>query len=321
MTDYLVTGGAGFIGSTLADKLLEQGHKVIVIDNFDPYYERSVKERNIKGSTKKSNYVFIEGDIRDTELLKKIIEKNKIKRIFHLAARAGVRFSVEDPYSYFDLNVNGMVSLLKASLAAKIEKIVFASSSSVYGNSLYFPVDENHPTFPISPYGASKVAAEAFCNAFMKVFSIPIVTLRYFSVYGPRQRPDMAVHKFVKAILNSRDVTVYGDGRQTRSFTYVSDIVNGTINSMEADVTGTFNLGTEKKVSVNELIGMIEEVVGKKAKKVFLEHQRGDVIDVSADISKAKKAFSYKPEVNINDGIKLFYKWYESNVIDSNPGL
>jgi nucleoside-diphosphate-sugar epimerase len=317
----LVTGGAGFIGSHLADKLLEMGYKVCVIDNFDPYYERKIKELNIKHNLKNKNYVFIEGDIRNTELVKTIIRKYNIDKIFHIAARAGVRFSVQDPYSYHDINVNGTLSLLRASLETRIKRIVFSSSSSVYGTEEYMPVDEKHPTKPISPYGASKVSCEAFCNSFMYTFGLPIVILRYFTVYGPRQRPDMAIYKFFKLISEEQQIQIYGDGNQTRDFTFISDIVDGTIKAMESDVTGTFNLGSGKRISINNLIKIIENVTGKKVRKEYVKSQKGDVQDTWADISKAKKAFGYKPNVKIREGIKIFWEWFDENVICSNTSL
>ncbi|MDI6825956.1 MAG: SDR family NAD(P)-dependent oxidoreductase [Candidatus Aenigmarchaeota archaeon] len=317
----LLTGGAGFIGSHLADKLLELGYKVCVIDNFDPYYERRIKEHNIKHNFGNEKYIFIEGDIRDTNLVKETIKKHEIDRIFHIAARAGVRFSVEDPYSYHNINVNGTLSLLKASLESRIKRIVFSSSSSVYGIKEYLPVDENHPTKPISPYGASKVACEAFCNSFMHVFGLPIVILRYFTVYGPRQRPDMAIHKFFRLAFEGKPIQIYGDGNQTRDFTFVSDIINGTIKAMESNVVGTFNLGSGKRISMNDLVKIIEDVTGKEIKKEYLERQKGDVPDTWADIRKAKRAFGYHPRVEIRDGIKIFYRWFEENVVSSNSSL
>jgi len=316
----LITGGAGFIGSSLADRLLELNNVICVIDNFDPYYDRLIKEQNIRHNLKNKNYKFIEGDIRDTDLIETIIKKNNIDIIFHLAARPGVRFSVEDPYSYHDLNVNGMLSILKASMATKIKKIIYASSSSVYGIAQYLPINENHPTIPISPYGASKLAAEAFCNSFMEVFKIPIISLRYFTVYGPRQRPDMAIYKFFNMILKEKEIIIYGDGKQTRDFTYVSDIIEGTIKTMDSHATGVFNLGSGCRITVNDLVRLIEKVVDKKANIKYVKKQEGDMKDTWADINKAKKTFGYKPKVNIKDGIKLFNDWFE-NVISNNPNL
>jgi len=317
----LVTGGAGFIGSNLADKLLEMGYKVCVIDNFDPYYQRKIKEQNIKQNLKNKNYTFIEGDIKNTNLVKTIIKKHNIDRIFHIAARAGVRFSVKDPYFYHNINVNGTLSLLKASLETKIKRIVFSSSSSVYGTEEYLPVDENHPTRPISPYGASKVACEAFCNSFTHVFGLPIVILRYFTVYGPRQRPDMAIYKFFKLISEGKTIQIYGNGEQTRDFTFISDIVDGTIKAMESDVTGTFNLGSGRRITINNLLKTIESVTGKKVTKEYVESQRGDVHDTWADINKAKKTFGYKPKIKIKEGIKIFWEWFGENVISNNSSL
>jgi nucleoside-diphosphate-sugar epimerase len=306
----LITGGAGFIGSTLADKLLELGHKVFVIDNFDPYYDRRIKEHNIKHNLENKNYIFIEGDIRNTNLIKEIILKNKIDKIFHIAARAGVRFSVKDPYSYHDINVNGTLSLLKASLETEIKRIVFSSSSSVYGTEEYTPVDENHPTRPISPYGASKVACEAFCNSFTNVFNLPIVNLRYFTVYGPRQRPEMAIHTFFKLISDGKPIQVWRN--QSRDFTFVSDIIDGTIKAMESDVTGTFNLGSGEKIKIDDLIKTIENLLGVEIEKVYVDGQRCDITDTWADITKAKKSFNYKPKTSIENGIKEFYDWFKT---------
>jgi len=320
MAVFLVTGGAGFIGSSLADKLLELGHKVVAIDNFDPYYERAIKERNIKKSLSNKNYVFVEGDIRDTDLVKKIIEENKIEKVFHIAARAGVRFSVKDPYSYHDLNVNGTLSMLKACIATKIKRIVFASSSSVYGVQKDLPITEKHPTNPISPYGASKLACEAFCHSFSNVFNIPIISLRYFSVYGPRQRPDMAIRKFTKAIINEEEITIYGDGNQTRDFTFVADVVDATIKAVESNAVGVFNIGSGTRITVNELIKLLETTLNKKAKIKHVDPQKGDVPDTLADVSKAQQILGYKPTVKIKKGIKLFYEWYK-NVVNSSTDI
>jgi UDP-glucuronate 4-epimerase len=308
---YLITGGAGFIGSNLADKLLESGEKVIVIDNFDPYYDRKIKESNIKSNLTNKNYTFIEGDIRDAKLLKKIITNNNIEKIFHLAARAGVRFSVEDPYSYSELNVNGTLNLLKVALATKIRRIVLASSSSVYGIEKKLPVNEESPTLPISPYGASKLACEAFCNSFMSVFGMPIVILRYFTVYGPRQRPDMAIHKFFKMISKGETITIFGNGRQTRDFTFVADTVAGTMKAMESDATGVFNLGSGRRIELEYLIDLIGSSVGKKVNKKYTVSQKGDVPDTYADITKARKTFGYAPSIKIEEGIRKFKEWFD----------
>lgn len=321
MTNYLVTGGAGFIGSNLADCLLEQNHKVVVIDNFDNYYSKLIKEKNISQNIEKKNYTFVEGDIRDTKLVEKILKENKINRIFHLAARAGVRSSIEDPQPYFDLNVTGTISLLKTALNFNIEKIVFASSSSVYGVEKYLPVDEDHPTIPISPYGASKVAAEAFCHSFMNIYKMPIAILRYFTVYGPRQRPDMAIHKFFSNIMNKKEITIFGDGEQTRDFTFVSDIVDGTIKAMETNSTGIFNLGSSQRIKLNDLLEVIKDCIGNKLKLKYIETQKGDVPDTWSNIDKARKAFGYDPKVKVKEGIKIFYKWFEENVVNSNSAV
>jgi len=321
MANYLVTGGAGFIGSHLADSLLEKGHKVVVVDNFDEYYSRKIKEQNISNNIGKKNYIFIEGDLRSTNLIEKILKDYKITKIFHVAARAGIRSSVQDPQPYFDLNVNGTISLLKASLNVGIEKIVFASSSSVYGIENYLPIDEKHPTIPISPYGASKLAAEAFCHSFAHIYNKPLAVLRYFTVYGPRQRPDMAIYKFFFNAKAGKEITIYGDGNQTRDFTFVSDIVEGTIKAMESNATGIFNLGSGQRVKLNDVLKIIETCIGKPLKLSHIEKQKGDVPDTFSNIDKARKAFGYDPKVKINEGIKIFYSWFEKNVVNSNSTL
>jgi len=318
MFRVLITGGAGFIGSILADELLKKNNFVLSVDNFDPYYSKDIKLANIKSNIENPNYKFIELDIRDTNSLKKTLEENNIEFIFHLAARPGVRTSIEDPKAYMDININGTLSVLNASLKSNVKKIIYSSSSSVYGKSQYLPLDEKHPTNPISPYGISKLTAEKCIHFFEKTYGVKSVILRYFSVYGPRQRPDEVVYKFTKLIVENKPITIYGSGNQTRDFTSVFDIVNGTILAMTKKTSsGIFNLGFGNRISVNKLISILENVTGKKTKKIYMKKQIGDVYNTLSNIQKAKKELGYKPKVDIINGVDLFYRWFKENVIGS----
>lgn len=306
--NVLITGGAGFIGSTLADKLLEKC-SIVVIDNFDDYYPKAVKEQNIHQNTNKPNYKFVEGDVRDFNIVHQIVEDNNIDIIFHLAARPGVRPSIVNPYIYFDINVNGTISVLKTCLNSNVKKLIFGSSSSVYGD-VELPMKEDGPTNPISPYGVSKLAAEKLCLLFEKLYGIKTLILRYFTVYGPRQRPDEAICKFAKLMLNNQPITIYGNGKQGRDFTFIDDIVNGTILAAEKDISGEiFNLGSGKKVTVNQVVDLLEKNIEKKCIKTYASLYKGEMKDTLSDITKAKKLLEYEPKIPIEDGIKKFCDW------------
>ncbi len=311
MKKVLVTGGAGFIGSHLVDKLISDGFKVVVIDNFNEYYDSKLKRDRISKILKGLDFKLYEVDICNLEELKNIFEEERIDIIFHLAAQAGVRYSLEDPFAYESSNILGTLNILELSKDYGIKKIVFASSSSVYGNSSkeYFS-EEDDTSSPISLYAATKKATEVICHSYHSLYDIPMVGLRYFTVYGPYGRPDMALFKFTDAIIKGEEIDVYGEGKMERSFTYIDDIVDGTVKAMEANFSWEiFNLGS-KSVSLASLIEEIEKSATKKAEKKFMPIQKGDVLRTSADTSKAKKLLDWEPKVSIDLGVKNFVDWY-----------
>ena len=304
----LVTGCAGFIGSHLVDKLLEQGYEVVGIDCFTDYYLKEIKEANISNALKSDNFEFIVEDILNMDKFP------EVDFVFHLAAQAGVRASWGKSFEiYTRNNVQATQKLLEFYKNREIKKFVYASSSSVYGDA-ELPMKEDSLLKLVSPYGVTKLAGENLCYLYWKNYSVPTVSLRYFTVYGPRQRPDMAIHKFVRAIVKGDGITVYGDGTQTRDFTYVDDTVEANILAANNDVVGEFfNVGGGSRISVNELIGMMENIIGKKAKVKYIEKQKGDVLDTWADVSKAKEKLRWKPKANIEEGLKKYINWKNKN--------
>lgn len=308
----LETGIAGFIGSHLAERLLELGYEVIGIDCLSDFYSTKIKERNIK-SIQQSNLTLLRDNLLNVDI-KKMLEN--VEYVFHLAAQAGVRASWGKSFEvYTENNVLATQKLLEACKDNDIKKFVYASSSSVYGDATNLPMKETDKPKPISPYGVTKLAGEHLCNLYWKNFGIPVTSLRYFTVYGPRQRPDMAFHKFIKAILEDKEITIYGDGNQTRDFTFISDAVEGTIKAIEFKANGeVFNIGGGSRISVNEVIKILEENIGKKVKVRYIEKQKGDVEHTYADISKARKILGYKPKIKIEDGIKRHIDWYKNNI-------
>ena len=317
MTRVLVTGGAGFIGSNLAEKLLARGYEVIVYDNFDNYYLG--KEHNIKNLIKNPNFKLVKGDILNYDSLLSI---PKVDVIFHLAAQPGVRFSMRFPEKTIRVNILGTYNVLKAAVERGIKKVVFASSSSVYGVPVYLPIDERHPTNPISVYGVSKLAAEKICKMFAELHKISVTALRFHTVYGPRQRPDMAIYKWTRQLFSSKPLTIYGDGQQTRDFTYVGDIVKGIILASETDEDEfeIYNLGSGRTYRVLDVIKILEEVTGLEAKLSFEEPKAGDVPHTHADISKASRKLGYKPEVDLREGIEKFISWFKKEGGYLKPG-
>jgi len=309
----LVTGGAGFIGSHLIDKLLEEGHSVICLDNFDPYYDPQLKRKNIRHNLGNKNFKLIEADVRDKKALRKIFEESDIEKVVHLAAKVGVRPSIKEAALYEDVNVRGTLNLLELSREFAVENFIFGSSSSVYGNTGKVPFGEDDVPKPISPYGASKRSGELLCHVYGSLYSIPITCLRFFTVYGPRQRPDMAIHKFTRLIDQGKEIEIYGDGTSKRDYTYVEDIVNGIISALERKFSfEIFNLGSSRTVELNALISLIEEELGKRARVRRLPAQLGDMPITHANISKARKLLGYKPRISFEEGIKAFVRWYKT---------
>lgn len=313
MNTVLVTGGAGFIGSHLCEKLLELGYRVINLDNFNDFYDPSIKRNNVISALSNSSYVLIEGDIRDRELLEDIFNTFSIDIIVHIAALAGVRTSIVNPLEYIDVDVKGTVNLLEFSREHKVKKFIFASSSSVYGSNPVPFKETDSIKSPVSPYAAAKLAGELFCSTYNKLYGIPIVCLRFFTVYGPRQRPEMAIHCFTRQIDEGKEISIWGDGTSSRDYTYIDDIVNGIVASISCKCSfDTFNLGNSNPISLNELIDIIERKLGKSARRVYFPMQPGDVEHTYADITKSSIVLGYKPLVSIETGIGKFIDWYKS---------
>ena len=299
----LVTGCAGFIGSHLTERLLSDGVGVIGIDCFTDYYSREYKDGNLKNALENKNFTFIEKDILSMDAFP------DADYVFHQAAQAGVRKSWGRDFEIYTRdNILATQRLLEYYKDCEIKKFVYASSSSVYGDA-ELPMNENRLLKPVSPYGVTKLAAETLCYLYYKNYGVPTASLRYFTVYGPRQRPDMAIHLFVKAILNDEEITVYGDGTQTRDFTFVDDVVEANVLAAICDARGeVFNVGGGTRISVNELIEIMENVTGRKAIVKYIEKQKGDVRDTLADADKMGK-LGWKPKVGIEEGIGRFVKW------------
>ncbi len=300
----LVTGCAGFIGSSLTDRLLSEGYTVIGIDRFSDYYSPEIKEGNLSSAMEHSQFSLLEEDIVDMEVFP------SVDYVFHLAAQAGVRASWGKNFDVYTRdNIQATQRLLEYCKDLKIKKFVYSSSSSVYGD-VELPMREDRPVQPVSPYGVSKLAAEHLCYLYWKNHGVPTISLRYFTVYGPRQRPDMGINKFVNAVLRGETITVYGDGRQTRDFTYIDDAVEANILAATSNVRGeAFNIGGGNRISVIDLIRAIEEVTGKAALLQYIEEQKGDVRDTRADAMKAERALGWRAQVKIRDGLERYIGW------------
>jgi UDP-glucuronate 4-epimerase len=306
----LVTGAAGFIGSHLTERLLRDGWSVIGVDNFDEFYTPQVKRRNIAGALGNPRFQLIEADIRNEQAMEKAVPPD-VDVVVHLAARAGVRPSIEQPALYNDVNVNGTVVLLEVIRRCGIKKFVFASSSSVYGNNKKVPFSEtDNVDFPISPYAATKKAGELICHTYHHLYGIAVNCLRFFTVYGPRQRPDLAIHKFARFIEEGKPLPIYGDGSMMRDFTYIDDILNGVRAAMDK-CTGyeIYNLGESRPISVTDLVAEIEKALGKKAILKHLPLQPGDVNRTYADVAKAQAQLGYCPSTHIATGLAHFVTW------------
>lgn len=312
--NVLITGAAGFIGSHLAETLLAQGHTVVGLDNFDSYYARRIKEANLTAARTQEYFQLVEGDIRDRACLTVLFKKHPIDTVVHLAAKVGVRPSLENPLDYEDINIKGTMMLLEAARGAGVKKFIFASSSSVYGNNARVPFSEtDNVDYPISPYAATKKAGELLCHTYHHLYGMAITCLRFFTVYGPRQRPDLAIHKFVDLIEKGRPIPVYGDGSMRRDFTYIDDIIEGVVAAMErCEGYDIYNLGESHPARLDELIAAIEKALGKKAPLNRLGEQAGDVRQTYADITKARGKLGFAPRTPLAAGLERFVAWYRS---------
>jgi len=319
MKTYFITGGAGFIGSTLSEKLIKEGNKVIIIDNFNNFYNPTIKENNIKNLLDNENFKLYKGNIEDTDCVKKIFDENEIDAVMHLAAMAGVRPSIEDPILYQNVNGLGTQNILEQARQHNVRNLVMASSSSVYGNCKEVPFKEDMIVdYAISPYAASKKANEVMAHVYHKIFDMNIIMLRFFTVYGPKQRPDLAINKFTRLMLDGKEIPMFGDGTTSRDYTYIDDIVDGVCKSLDyvinnENVYEIVNIGSNSPVSLKEMIEVIGKVLNVEPKIKQMPMQPGDVDRTFADVSKAKKLLGYEPKVSFEQGIKNFIEWYDKN--------
>src|SRR6516165_2295236 len=313
----LVTGGAGFIGSHLVEKLLAEGHDVAILDDFNDFYDPKIKRSNISAVAKE--IAVHEIDLRDGNAVAKVFRNERLDAIFHLAARAGVRPSIQQPQLYYDTNASGTLHLLEGARTSRVEQFIFASSSSVYGAAKKVPFSEQeHLTQTLSPYAATKIAGEFLCSTYSHLYKMRIVALRYFTVYGARQRPDLAIYQFTRKLYAGEPIDQFGDGTTRRDYTYVEDIIQGTMAALKYNgrpsrtggLFDVFNLGESETIQLKDLIAAIEKTLGKKAKINRLPEQPGDMPLTCADISKATKLLGYDPKTKFEDGLPKFVDWF-----------
>ena len=321
METILITGGAGFIGSHVVEKLLGQDKKVVCLDNFDPFYDPSIKRANLAHAVKNKNFHLVEDDILNRAVLDKLFREHRIETVFHCAARAGVRPSIQDPFSYQKVNVEGTLNLLEAARTYRIRNFVFASSSSVYGAGSRLPFTEEDPADrPLSPYAATKRAGELLCHTYHHLYGLPVTSLRFFTVYGPRQRPEMAIHQFTRLIDLGKPLTLYGDGTSSRDYTHIDDIVEGVLAALSAPIgSEVINLGGSRVTELRQLVILIEKALGKKATVEFRPEQAGDVPITFADVGKARRLLGYEPRTPIEEGIQKFVEWYKRGSGSASP--
>ena len=318
MKTYFITGGAGFIGSSLSERLLKEGNKIITIDNFCDFYDPKLKENNINNMIENNNFKIYRGDIRDNKILETIFNENKIDCVIHLAAMAGVRPSIENPCLYQEVNCLGTQNILEEMKMHNIKNLVMASSSSVYGNCKKVPFREDMIVdFAISPYAATKKANEVMTHVYHKLNNMNVIMLRFFTVYGPKQRPDLAINKFTRLMLNNEEIPMFGDGTTSRDYTYIDDIVDGIVKSINYvekndDVYEILNLGNSSPVSLKEMINVIGQALNIEPKIKQLPMQPGDVDRTYADITKAKRLLGYEPKTTFKNGIKKYIEWYKN---------
>lgn len=312
MSVILITGGAGFIGSNLAHSLLSNGNTVVAVDNFNNYYNPQIKEDNIADLRDNDNFHLYRADLADNKLIENIFKQYNFDCVVHLAGSAGVRSSIDAPLDYVDNNIYNTVSLLEWLKRHKTPKIVFASSSSVYGNlNEKFFSEKDEVRYPISPYAASKLSCEHFIYTYAHLYGIKACCLRFFTVYGPRQRPDLAIHKFIEKINKSEPIQLYGDGTSSRDYTYIDDIVSGILAAVKYDQSlyEIINIGSGRSITLLEMINTIENALHKKAVIQFVEKQMGDVERTCADISKAETLLGYHPKTSFQQGIENYVAW------------
>ena len=320
MKTIVVTGGAGFIGSHLIDSLLKNNYFVVNIDNFDDFYPKKFKSQNISNAKRNKNYNHYQFDIRKTSSIKKIFEKySPIYSFVHLAARAGVRPSIQKPLLYQKINIGGTYNLLNIAKNYEIRQLILASSSSVYGNSVTPFAEHNFNLFPLSPYGATKLACEQICFTYHKLYKIPTTILRFFSVYGPRGRPDMAPYLFTQSLFNNEPIKQFGDGSASRDWTYIDDIVSGIKRAIERPCQyEIINLGNSHPIKLNKLLKTIEKITKKKFHKIYLSKRKEEPDITFASIRKAKQLLDWEPKTEFTEGMKLFIKWFKANRLLSN---
>jgi UDP-glucuronate 4-epimerase len=311
----LVTGGAGFIGSHLIERLIRRERPVVCLDNFDPYYSPALKRDNLRGVAESSLLHLEDGDIGDRETMEALFRRWRFSAAVHLAARPGVRASLRDPEPYIRINVQGTLNVLRTAVDAGVGRIIFASSSSVYGPVTREAREDRDAPRPLSPYAASKVAGEAFCHAYASMSGITTVVLRFFTVYGPRQRPDMAINRFTDAIWHGRPITVFGDGKSRRDYTFIDDITDGVDASLSAPMEGyrVFNLGGARPVQLLDLVGLLEERLGKKAVVQFEPRGAGEPELTFANVTAAREALGFCPRTGIEEGTARYVNWYLEN--------
>jgi UDP-glucuronate 4-epimerase len=317
MRNVLITGGAGFIGSHLVARLLDEGGwRVVVLDDFNDFYDPALKRRNVEPHLGRADFELREADIRDRAALGEVFAGTKFDTVVHLAARAGVRPSLSEPLLYTETNIDGTVNLLELARGHGVRQFVFGSSSSVYGENEKVPFAEDDPVFkPISPYAATKAAGELLCHTYSHLFGLRCIALRFFTVYGARQRPDLAIHKFARLISEGRPIPVFGDGTTRRDYTYVADIIAGVRAAMDYDASDyeVINLGGSRTVSLSELIALLERELGRKAVIDRQPTQPGDVPQTYADVSKARRLLGYDPQTPLEEGIRRFVEWYKGS--------
>jgi UDP-glucuronate 4-epimerase len=316
MTNVLVTGGAGFIGSHLVDRLLREGDaRVTVVDNFNDFYDPAIKRANIAAHIERDDFELVEADIADARAMNELFRRRGFDCIVHLAARAGVRPSLDDPLAYEETNVRGTLTLLEAARRSGAPKFIFGSSSSVYGINSKVPFSEDDPVAnPISPYAATKLAGESACHVYSHLFGLRVVCLRLFTVYGARQRPDLAIHKFAKLITEGKPLPIFGDGTTRRDYTYIDDIIDGIVTSMKYESSSfeVINLGGAHTVDLRRIVDLLEQALGKRAVIEYGPPQPGDVPVTYADIDKARRLLAYDPKTQIEEGVAKFVEWFQS---------